>query len=151
MSEALFQTINAFFLFLLIIAIYRKEKAPKAKPEREKVKRVREQKEVEEDDDEGEWHKISHKDDPTKPLFDAKVEITAPLVVAKLEEVIAQRGKKGTNRKIFVRHLQELYSIAVDNKLGAGVEAKVRSSLVSSLFEMSGKVNDAMDFEAWNK
>lgn len=32
---------------------------------------------IEDDDLDGEWQKITHKDDPTKPLFDPKAEISA--------------------------------------------------------------------------
>ncbi|KAI6178388.1 Eukaryotic translation initiation factor 3 subunit C [Aphelenchoides besseyi] len=124
---------------------------PKNKPERpDRPKKIKPKVE-EEDDNDGEWQKISHKDDPTKPLFDSKAEITTAAVVGKLEEIVSQRGRKNTNRKVFVRHLQELYKITVENDLGVGVMAKIVSSLVSSLFEMGTKITEAMDFESWNR
>ncbi|KAI6241205.1 Eukaryotic translation initiation factor 3 subunit C [Aphelenchoides fujianensis] len=117
----------------------KKEKTPKVKPDRE------------EDEEEGEWHRISHKDDPSKPLFDPKAEITTDVVVNKLEEIVSQRGRKNTNRKVFSRHLQELYNITVEKELGIGLQAKIVSSLVSSLFEIGAKITEAMDFESWNR
>lgn len=55
-------------------------KIPAAKDKTKKVREKRDEKKVEkiEDDDlDGEWQKITHKDDPTKPLFDPKAEISA--------------------------------------------------------------------------
>ncbi|KAI6203077.1 Eukaryotic translation initiation factor 3 subunit C [Aphelenchoides besseyi] len=124
---------------------------PKNKPERQARPAKVKVKAEEEDDNDGEWQKISHKDDPNKPLFDSKAEITTAAVISKLEEIVSQRGRKNTNRKIFVRHLQELYKITVENELGVGVMAKIVSSLVSSLFEMGTKITEAMDFESWNR
>lgn len=73
------------------------------------------------------------------------------MVINKLSEIIAQRGRKNTNRKVFVRHLQELYGIADEHNLGSGVLAKILVSVISSLFEMNSKITEAMDFGAWSK
>lgn len=73
------------------------------------------------------------------------------VVVQKLEEIVSQRGRKNTNRKVFVRHLQELYKITVEKELGVGLMAKIVSSLISSLFEMGAKITEAMDYESWNR
>ncbi|CAD5207154.1 unnamed protein product [Bursaphelenchus okinawaensis] len=125
----------------------KKEKSDRAQREkREKVK-----KELTDDEDDEGWSKVTHKDNASKPLFDTKAEITTELVISKLAEIIAQRGRKNTNRKVFVRHLQELYTIADEHNLGAGVLAKILVSVVSSLFEMNSKITEAMDFSAWTK
>jgi hypothetical protein len=142
------------FFHTLTTHTFRKDKTTsKQKPEREiRQKKIKEQKIVEEEDDnEGDWQKITHKDDPTKPLFDPKTEINVAVVCAKLAEIIAQRGRKNTNRKLFVRHLSELYDISNENNLGSGVSAKILSSLISSLFEMNFKPTEAMEYPGWSR
>jgi hypothetical protein len=55
-----------------------KVKAPKKEKEERKGKKA--DKYVDDELD-GEWQKITHKDDPSKPLFDPKTEITAKVSV----------------------------------------------------------------------
>ncbi|KAI1702154.1 PCI domain-containing protein [Ditylenchus destructor] len=95
--------------------------------------------------------KIRHKDEASKPLFDSKAEITAEIVIKKLLEINANRGKKSTNRKIHVRNLQELYKISDEHNLGMGILAKILVSTISSLFEMNTRISDAMEYNSWLK
>jgi translation initiation factor 3 subunit C len=97
------------------------------------------------------WKKITHKDDAARPLFDPKTEITGELVVKKLHEINASRGRKSTNRKTHVKYLEELYKITDDNKLGAGILAKILCSVISALFELNTRISDAMDFKSWSR
>jgi hypothetical protein len=73
------------------------------------------------------------------------------IVCAKLAEIISQRGRKNTNRKLFVSHLEELCKIAEENKLGSGVIAKIFFAHVTSLFEIDVKITEAMEYSAWEK
>jgi hypothetical protein len=68
-----------------------------------------------------------------------------------LADIVAQRGRKNTDRKLFGRHLQELCKIAEENDLGAGILAKIVLSHVTSLFEINAKINEAMDYSGWIK
>jgi uncharacterized protein (DUF1015 family) len=114
-----------------LIAWFRKEKAPKSK-ERETKRVQKEAKKDVESDDEGvngeQWQKIG-KDDASRPLFDSKVDINADAVMKKLVEINSSRGKKSTNRKTYVKLLQELYRIADEKDLGVGVLVGVAGRL----------------------
>jgi hypothetical protein len=68
-----------------------------------------------------------------------------------LIEIVSQRGRKNTDRKLFGRHLQELCKIAEEHALGAGVLAKIVLAHVTSLFEINAKINEAMDYSGWTK
>jgi len=123
----------------------------KDKPAREtRPKKVHEQKEIDSEDDD-DWQKVTYKPDRSGPLFAPDVEITVNVVCAKLTEIISQRGKKNTDRKLFVRQLNDLYTIADEHKLGAGVSAKILLSYVTSLFDIDVKISEAMDFSSWTK
>lgn len=71
------------------------------------------------------------------------------VIVKKLVEINATRGRKSTNRKAHVKYLQELYRITVDNNLGPGILAKILLSVISALFELNARISDAMEFGAW--
>jgi len=49
------------------------------------------------------------------------VDINAESVMKKLLEINSSRGKKSTNRRTYVKLLQELYRIADEKDLGVGV------------------------------
>ena len=60
------------------------------------------------DDNEG-WVEVSK--EKQIQLFDPKQEVTHDTMISKIEEVMASRGRLGTNRKQHVRQLQELLRI----------------------------------------
>ena len=51
-------------------------------------------------------------------MFDKDAEINHDLVVKKLREIMAARGKKRTNRKEQIELLTELFNIAQEHELG---------------------------------
>jgi hypothetical protein len=133
-----------------------------AKPKDEKAKlkaaqRAKEEKrkalaeEGDEKENEEAWKKITYKHDAAKPLFDSKDEITGELVLKKLEELNVNRGRKSTNRKVYVRYLQELYKATDENGLGVGLLAKILTTVISALFELNTRISDAMEFNSWTK
>ncbi|QQP54060.1 Eukaryotic translation initiation factor 3 subunit C, partial [Caligus rogercresseyi] len=87
------------------------------------------------DDDDEEW------------ITDA--EITIPLVVKKLHEIMAARGKKRTNRKEQIELLTELLNVSTEHDLGLGVHMKIKFAIVSAIFDYNPKVSDAMKPEYW--
>lgn len=125
------------------------EKKKRAKEAEEKRKAQAE--EDDEKENEEAWKKITYKHDAAKPLFDSKDEITGELVIKKLVELNANRGRKSTNRKIYVRYLQELYKATDENTLGIGLLAKILTSVISALFELNTRISDAMEFNSWVK
>ncbi|PIO57053.1 eukaryotic translation initiation factor 3 subunit 8, partial [Teladorsagia circumcincta] len=102
-----------------------------------------------EEDDGGEWTPITK--EKQVQLFEPKQEVTHDAMIAKLTEVMASRGRLGTNRKQHVRLLQELYKIAEEKKLGVGISVKILFNIISSLFELNTKISDFMEFANFNK
>ncbi|VDM59025.1 unnamed protein product [Angiostrongylus costaricensis] len=102
-----------------------------------------------EDDDGGEWTPITK--EKQVHLFEPKQEVTHEAMISKLTEVMASRGRLGTNRKQHVRLLQELYKIAEEKKLGVGISVKILFNIISSLFEINTKISDFMEFSNFNK
>merc|ERR1711970_880876 len=78
-------------------------------------------------------------------------EITHDLVIKKLLEITAARGKKKTNRKEQIELLTELYTISGDNNLGPGILVKIKFAIISALFDYNPKLSDAMKVESWEK
>lgn len=84
-------------------------------------------------------------------MFAKDSEIDTKLVVNKLNEVMAARGKKRTDRKMQIEFLRELRTIAETHKLGPAVEAKIRFNIVSAIFDYNPKVSGPMKLEHWAK
>ncbi|MCP9265110.1 Eukaryotic translation initiation factor 3 subunit 8 [Dirofilaria immitis] len=106
---------------------------------------------IEENENDDAWVAVPTKEEKMRQLFDAKTEINHEIVINKLQEVIAARGRKSTNPKHYVRSLQELFRIADEHKLGAGVLVKILFSIISALFELNARISDCMDYSSWNK
>ncbi|VDK44270.1 unnamed protein product [Anisakis simplex] len=126
-----------------------KEKRQAERAQRQKEREAKER--LVEDVDEQEWVSVPTKEEKMKQLFDAKTEITHEVVINKLQEIIATRGRKSTNRKHHVRSLQELFRIADEHKLGAGILVKILFSIISALFELNARISDCMDYGCWSK
>uniref|UniRef100_A0A914ZPL2 Eukaryotic translation initiation factor 3 subunit C n=1 Tax=Parascaris univalens TaxID=6257 RepID=A0A914ZPL2_PARUN len=126
-----------------------KEKRQAERAQRQKEREARER-QVDEADDQ-EWVSVPTKEEKMRQLFDPKTEITHEVVVNKLQEIIATRGRKSTNRKHHVRNLQELFRIADEHKLGAGLLVKILFSIISALFELNARISDCMDYSCWCK
>jgi translation initiation factor 3 subunit C len=87
-----------------------------------------------------------------KPKMFAKdAEIDVNLVVKKLNEIIAARGKKRTDRREQIELLHELQSVAEAHHLGPAVAIKIKFAIVSAIFDYNPKVSDAMKPEFWAK
>uniref|UniRef100_A0A182SI23 Eukaryotic translation initiation factor 3 subunit C n=1 Tax=Anopheles maculatus TaxID=74869 RepID=A0A182SI23_9DIPT len=84
-------------------------------------------------------------------MFAKDAEIDTKLVVNKLNEVMAARGKKRTDRKMQIEFLRELRTISETNNLGPAVVAKIRFNIVSAIFDYNPKVSGAMKLEHWSK
>merc|ERR1719228_257134 len=110
--------------------------------------------EAEGDSDSGEesdpgWTKVSK---VTKiAMFAADAEITIELVIKKLNEIMAARGKKKTNRKEQIELLHELATIGESHNLGPGVHLKVMFAIIAALFDYNPKLSDAMKPDSWEK
>merc|ERR1712142_872282 len=102
------------------------------------------------DDGEGAWNVVDRT--ATKiAMFSKDAEITHDLVVKKLMEIVAARGKKKTNRKEQIELLNELYTISNDNNLGPGMSVKIKFAIIAALFDYNPKLSDAMKSDSWEK
>ena len=87
-----------------------------------------------------------------KPKMFAKdAEITHALVLKKLVEIVAARGKKGTDRQEQVALLSELRTISDAKGLGPAIKAKVDFAIISALFDYNPAVIASMREDQWEK
>uniref|UniRef100_A0A1B8XV82 Eukaryotic translation initiation factor 3 subunit C n=1 Tax=Xenopus tropicalis TaxID=8364 RepID=A0A1B8XV82_XENTR len=133
----------------------KKEEKAKKKQHR-KVKRKDEEGEEEEDDNEGggEWEKVKGgvplvKEKPK--MFAKGTEITPPIVVKKLNEILQARGKKGTDRAAQIDLLHLLAGIAEENNLGQGIAVKIKFNIVASLYDYNTNLATYMKADMWKK
>ncbi|XP_060532755.1 eukaryotic translation initiation factor 3 subunit C [Cylas formicarius] len=130
----------------------RKEEKRKERKEKERRKLKRE---AEEEDADGEgWEKVKYgiAIPSEKPKMFAKdAEIDLNLVIKKLSEVMAARGKKRTDRREQIELLHELQAISDQHKLGPAIFAKIKFAIISAIFDYNPKISDAMKPEYWNK
>lgn len=87
-----------------------------------------------------------------KPKMFAKdAEINHASVLKKLHEIVAARGKKGTDRNEQIAMLSELLSIADQNNLGPAFQIKIMFAIISALFDYNLKTTPCMKPETWHK
>jgi len=127
-----------------------KKRAERAKRKADlKDKRVEEE-EDEEDDGEGAWNVVDRTAQKIA-MFAKDAEITHDLVVKKLMEIVAARGKKKTNRKEQIELLNDLYNISNEHNLGPGMLVKIKFAITAALFDYNPKLSDAMKPDSWEK
>lgn len=126
------------------------------KPREKKVKPIKAKKEKQEEpeDDDEEWQTVPKSGIATseKPKMFAKdAEIDLPVVLSKLNEVMAARGKKKTDRKLQIEMLQELKTISDSHNLGPAIGVKIRFNILSAIFDYNLKISEPMKLEYWIK
>jgi translation initiation factor 3 subunit C len=136
----------------------RKKKEKKDKKDKDKLSR---KKKLEEEEEEaqteeaagGGWQRVKGGVPmPAKPKMFAKdADINTAVVLKKLSEILAARGKKGTDRREQVEMLHELQTAAEANNLGVGVAVKIKFSIIAAIFDYNPKICDAMKPEHWEK
>ncbi len=128
----------------------KKEKKAKEKAEKRKErKRIAEEDEDEDEDDD--WIKVDGRGSDKPKMFEKDAEITHDLVVKKLHEIMAARGRKRTNRKEQIELLTELFAISEEHNLGVGMAVKIKFAIVSGIFDYNPKISAAMKPEYWEK
>lgn len=124
----------------------KKEKKAKDKAKK-KEKKIQEE---DESEDEG-WIKVDGGSADKPKMFDKDAEINHELVVKKLREIMAARGRKRTNRKEQIELLNELYHISEEHNLGIGMAVKIKFADISAIFDYNPKISAAMKPEYWEK
>ncbi|XP_077289049.1 eukaryotic translation initiation factor 3 subunit c isoform X2 [Arctopsyche grandis] len=129
----------------------RERRRDRGERERPSVRRARKAGEL--DDGEGAWETVRNGVATTqKPkMFSKEAEVDVPAVVKKLEEVVAARGKKRTDRRLQLELLRELLTISDAHNLGPAVAAKLKAAIAAAYFDYNAKVSDSMKPEHWNK
>lgn len=84
-------------------------------------------------------------------MFAKDAEINVDIVLSKLGEIMAARGKKRTDRKEQIELLHELQNICELKGLGVAIVIKIKLAIVSSIFDYNPKVSDPMKPEYWAK
>lgn len=84
-------------------------------------------------------------------MFSKEAEVDVPAVIKKLEEIMASRGKKRTDRHMQLELLRELLTVSEAHNLGAAVAAKLKAAIAAAYFDYNSKVSDSMKPEHWNK
>lgn len=133
------------------------EEKQRKKDERRKERKDKDRRKAkreDEEDEEGEWQTVERgvAIPSEKPKMFAKdAEIDLNLVVKKLSEIVAARGKKRTDRREQIELLHELQRVAEEHQLGAAIAVKIKFAIISSIFDYNPKVSDAMKPEYWTK
>ena len=133
----------------------KKEKEDKKKQDREDRRNRAKMKQMDDEDEdsdpEGGWTKQQSKGSAKVAMFPKDADITNELVINKLAEIMAARGKKKTNRKEQIELLNELAGIGQANELGSGIHIKIKFAIIAALFDYNPKLSDAMKPDSWEK
>lgn len=82
-------------------------------------------------------------------MFAKDQEITVEAVLKKLNEVIAMRGKKGTDRSMMIELLTELKGIAESKDLGKAVNVKICFNIMAAIYDYNPNIATCMKNEMW--
>ena len=104
-------------MFFFRIADDKKEKKEKKEKKVKKIKKIIEE-DDEDDEDKEDWVTVERGGLEKPKMFEKDAEIDHDLVVKKLHEIMAARGKKRTNRKEQIDLLTELLQISEEHNLG---------------------------------
>lgn len=129
-----------------------RKKEKKDRKDREKAERRKIREEEEELEPEGDaWQTQGKAFQPKPKMFAKDADINTSVVLKKLSEILAARGKKGTDRREQVEMLHELFTVAEANNLGVGIAVKMKFAIISAIFDYNPKICDAMKPEHWEK
>lgn len=138
--------------FLKDSAAVEKDDTEKRDKKEKKTKvRKEKQQEAEDDDDDVGWETVRHGTTEKPKMFPKDAEINITVVLTKLAEVMSNRGKKKTDRKLQIEFLNELRAISEQHNLGPAVDAKILFSIVSAIFDYNLKISEPMKLEYWSK
>ncbi|XP_059622106.1 eukaryotic translation initiation factor 3 subunit C [Phlebotomus argentipes] len=121
----------------------------KKKAKEGKLKKLRE-----DEDDSNVWRTVTKgpATSTEKPkMFSKDEEIDVSLVLSKLVEIMAARGKKRTDRRMQIELLYELMGIAEAHNLGQAIAVKIRFNIISAVFDYNPKISEPMKPELWSK
>jgi len=87
-----------------------------------------------------------------KPKLFAKDEkIDHKKVDDKLRELVAGRGKKGTDRTRHIESITELRQLAAEASLGEALDCKILFAIVAAIFDYNPNIATSMKSDMWEK
>lgn len=95
------------------------------------------------------WTQVSN--DKMKVLFPKDTEINHQAVLKKYHEILAVRGRKGTDRSEQVDYFCELKSIAEQHELGPAMSLKLLFSICSAIMDSSNATDVALKPDMWKR
>jgi translation initiation factor 3 subunit C len=130
-----------------------KERKKKEKRQREKPKKDRT---AEGNAAEDEWTVVERTKDPhrdmRKALFPNGVEnLELPELVKKRGEVMALRGKKGTNAGELVEQMNYLLMLATEKTFGPAIAVKFKLDIVLTILDSAPNVDTPLKEDMWKK
>jgi len=84
-------------------------------------------------------------------IFSKDTEINHEVVVKKLNELMANRGKKGTDRSIQIELLIDLRNICKVHNLGDAIECKILFSIIASFYDYNPNIAASMKVDVWER
>lgn len=84
-------------------------------------------------------------------LFEKGVEITVPVAVKKLNDIIMVRGRRSTNRHEQVDLLRELRDVCENNNLGITLRIRITFDMVMAYLDYNNKILDCIKPEPWEE
>lgn len=82
-------------------------------------------------------------------MFAKDQEINHEAVVKKLYEIVAARGKKGTDRSQMIDMLVELKNVSDANNLGPAMHVKILFNIMAAIFDYNPNIATCMRNEMW--
>lgn len=151
-------TLTADFFRKKVTAEGEVEQKKKKKDEDKKVKKGRERKisdVSDEDADGGGWEAvkggIATMVQEKPKLFAKDEKIDHKKVDDKLRELVAGRGKKGTDRSRHIESLVELRQLAAEAVLGEALDCKILFAIVAAIFDYNPNIATSMKADMWEK
>jgi len=95
------------------------------------------------------WTQVSN--EKIKVLFPKDTEINHQAVLKKYHEILAVRGRKGTDRSEQVDYFCELKAIAEQHELGPAMSLKLLFSICSAIMDSSNATDVALKPDMWKR
>jgi len=129
-------------------------KEDEEKKRRKKEEKLERKKDIKAKEGDEAWTEV--KKGPSLPserpkMFSKDDEVSIKTVTAKLVDILASRGRRGTDRKEQIEMVHELMGVAKENQLGVPLYIKIQHSLIMSIFDYTLSGSDAMKPDLWDK
>lgn len=84
-------------------------------------------------------------------MFAKDAEINHQVVLKKFNEILAARGKKGTDRSEQIELLIELLSVCEVHNLGSGILLKIMFAIIAAIYDYNPNIATCMKGDMWQK